>query len=226
MTGARLVRTSGTLLVVGGLGLAVMNLVTAVAFPGDTAAEAREAFWTPAFVLVVVSTMMLLLGAPVLYSRIAGPGGWMAQAGLILIVVVGMALGVFGNLQQALVLPWVASQAPSMLGSSAPTPASFTAFYIVGGVLEALGLLALAIPFLRGRIGPRWAGAVLAVAFVLGILGFILPGSMSGNVGLSVLSAIPASLLGVFFGAMGWQLLARSAPPAPAVSGEPAPSMP
>lgn len=221
MIGARLVKTGGILLVVGGLVFAVMNLFTALAFPGDTAAQAKEALWTPAFLLVAVATMMLLFGAPVLYSRIAGPGGWMAQAGLILVAIVGMALGVFGNFQQALVLPWVASQAPSMLSSSAPTPTSFTVFYIVAGVLEALGLLALAVPLLRGRIGPRWAGGALALAAVLGVASFVVPGSsMSGNVGLSVLAAAPSVLLAVFFIEMGRQILMGSAVQPQPITGE------
>lgn len=203
-----------------------MNLVTALAFPGDTAAQAKQAFWTPAFVLVALSTMMLLFGAPALYSRMAGPGGVLAQAGLILVVIVGMALGVFGNLQQALVLPWVASEAPALLSSSAPTPAAFTIFYVVCGVVEVIGLLALAIPLLRGRLGPRWPGGALALAAVLGLLGFVVsPGSsMSGNVGLSLLSAAPAVLLGIFFIEMGRQMLAGPALERAAVSGEPAPS--
>jgi hypothetical protein len=225
--GTRLVKTSGTLLLVGGLGLAVMNVVTALAFPGDTAAQAKEALWTPAFALVAVATMLLLFGSPMLYSLIAGPGGPMAQVGLILVAIVGMALGVFGNLQQALVLPWVASQAPSILSSSAPTPAAFTVFYIVSGVVEVLGLLALMVPLLRGRLGPRWPGGALAVAAVLGILGFVVsPGSsMSGNVGLSLLSAAPAVLLGIFFIEMGRQMLAGPAAGWRAVSADPAPSL-
>jgi hypothetical protein len=207
--GARLVRTSGILLLVGGVVFAVMNTFTAVSFPGDTAAQAKEALWTPAFALVALGTMMLLFGAPVLYSRIAGPGGWMAQAGLILVAVVGMALGIYGNLQQALVLPWIASQAPSMLSAAAPTPAAFTVFYIVAGVLEALGLVALAVPLLRGRLAPRWAGGALVLAAVLGILSFVVPGSsMSGNVGLSLLAAAPSVLLAIFFIEMGRRILA------------------
>ena len=220
MIGARLVKTSGALLLVGGVGLAVMNVVTALAFPGDTAAQAKEALWTPAFVLVALSTMLLLFGAPVLYSRLASPGGWMAQAGLILVATVGMALGVFGNLQQALVLPWIASEDPSMLSSAAPTPASFIAFYIVGGVLEALGLLALSVPLLRGRLAPRWAGGALLLAAILGVFSFIAPGSMSGNVGLSLLSAAPAALLGIFFVEMGRQILTGSAAESRPVSGD------
>jgi len=226
--GARLVKTSGILLVAGGLGLAVMNVLTALAFPGDTAAQAKEALWTPAFVLVAVSTMMLLFGAPVLYSRLAGPGGPMAQVGLILVAIVGMALGVFGNLQQALVLPWVASEAPSMLSSSAPSPVTFTVFFIVSGVVEVLGLISLSVPLLRGRLGSRWPGGALALAAVLGLLGFVVsPGSsMSGNVGLSLLSAAPAVLLAIFFMEMGRRMMSEPAIELRAASGEPAPSMP
>lgn len=208
MTGARLVRTSGSLLLGGGLVLAVMEVVTALAFPGDTAAQAKEALWTPAFVLVVLGTMMLLFGAPALFSRIAGPGGWMAQAGLIMIAIVGMALGVGGNIMQAFVLPWVASNDPSMLSASTPTPAALSAFYIVGSSIEVLGLVGLSIPLLRGRLQPRWAGAALALSALLGILSFVTPiSSMSSNAWLALLGAAPAVLLGIFFIEMGRQML-------------------
>lgn len=43
MTGARFVKTSGVLLLVGGFLLAVMNVVTGLAFPGDTAGWAGGA---------------------------------------------------------------------------------------------------------------------------------------------------------------------------------------
>ncbi|HEX6489246.1 MAG TPA: hypothetical protein VF137_10325 [Candidatus Dormibacteraeota bacterium] len=208
MVGARLVRTSGTLLLVGGLVLAVMNVFTALAFPGDTPAQAEEPLWTPAFVALVIGTMMLLFGAPVLYSRIAGPGGWMAQAGLVLIAIAGMGLGFFGSFMQALIVPWIASNDPSMLSASAPTPATFTGFYIVTGVIEALGLLALSVPLLRGRLQPRWAGAALALAAVIGVLSVVIPGSgMSANRLLSLLGAVPSVLLAVFFIEMGRRLL-------------------
>lgn len=227
MIGARLLRTSGTLLLLGGLVLAVMEVITAVAFPGDTAAQAKEALWTPAFMLTVVSTMMLLLGTPVLYSRIAEAGGWLAQAGLIMIAIVGMGLGVFGNFMQALIVPWVAANDPAMLSASAPTPAALSGFFIVSGVIEVLGLAALAVPLLRGRLRPRWAGGVLAVAAVLGVLSFVTTGSsMSSNLWLSLLSAAPAVLFAIFFMEMGRQMLTGPAVESRPLSGESAQPMP
>jgi hypothetical protein len=227
MIGVRLLRTSGTLLVLGGMVLAVMEVVTAVAYPGDTAAQAREALWTPAFLLIVVSTMLLLLGTPVLYSRIAETGGWMAQAGLIMIAVVGMGLGVFGNFMQALIVPWIASNDPSMLSASAPAPAALSGFFIVSGVIEVLGLAALAVPLLRGRLRPRWAGGVLGLAAVLGVLSFVTTGSsMSSNPWLSLLSAAPAVLFAIFFVEMGRQMLTGPAVASRAVPGESVAAMP
>ena len=216
MIGDRLVRTSGILLLLGGVVLAVMEVVTALAFPGDTAAQAMQAAWTPAFLLVVLSTMMLLLGTPVLYSRVAGRGGWMAQVGLILLAIMGMTLGVFGNLMQALISPWVASNDPSMLSASTPSPVALSAFFIVGAVMEVLGLVALSIPLLRGRLQPRWAGGALALAAVLGILSFVTTGSsMSSNVWLSLLGAAPAVLFAIFFAGMGWEMLRPSVAESP-----------
>src|ERR1700704_4404111 len=74
-TETRSARTSGTLLIAGGLLFGLMNVVTAVAFPGFTAAQTKEALWTPAFVVSVLGIMMVLFGLPALYSRIAGRGG-------------------------------------------------------------------------------------------------------------------------------------------------------
>jgi hypothetical protein len=224
MTTTRQVKTGGALLLIGGLLLAVMEIVTALAFPGESAAQAKEPLWTPAFALIVVGTMLLLFGLPVLYSRWAGPGGWMAQAGLVMVAIFGMALGVYGNLQLALILPWVASSDPAMLNSSAPTPPSFTVFYIVCGVVEVLGLAALSVPLLRGKLQPRWLGVALALAAVLGVLSFVTPSSMgSSNLGLSLLSAAPAVLVGIVFFELGRQLLMEQAPqslPVPAEHGQ------
>ncbi len=220
MIGARLTKTSGTVLLVGGLVLAVSNVVTALAFPGDTAAQAKEALWTPGFVGVALGTLSALLGLPVLYARLAEPGGWMAQAGLILIGIVGIALGFFGNFMQALIWPWIAANAPALLSASAPSAAPLTGLYIVSGVLEALGLIALSVPLLRGRLQPRWAGGALALAAVLGVLSFVIPGgSMSSNLWPSLLSAAPVVLLAIFLMEMGRRLLMEPAAASKRLSG-------
>lgn len=220
MHGARLTRTSGTVLLVGGLLLAVSSVITALAFPGDTAAQAKETLWTPAFVGVALGTLIALLGLPVLYARLAEPGGWLAQAGLILIGIVGIALGFFGNFMQALIWPWIATNAPALLSASAPSSAPLTGMYIVSGVLEALGLIALSVPLLRGRLQPRWAGAALALAALLGVLSFLIPGgSMSGSVGASLLGAAPVVLLAIFLMEMGRRLLIAPAAESKPISG-------
>lgn len=217
MTGARLVRTSGMLLVIGGLLLGAMNVATSVVFAGDTAAQTKAALWTPLFALVAVGTMLVLFGAPALYSRIAGAGGWMAQAGLVLVAVAGLGLGFFGNLDQALILPWVASNDPAMLGSASPTPAALTGFYLVTAIIELLGVVGLSVPLLRGRLQPRWAGGALVLAAVFGILSSVTNGGMSSNVGLSLLSALPTVLLASFFVEMGRRMLRDGAPMARSV---------
>ncbi|HEX6487623.1 MAG TPA: hypothetical protein VF137_01960, partial [Candidatus Dormibacteraeota bacterium] len=55
---------------------------------------------------------------------------------------------------------------------------------------------------------PRWAGAALALAAVIGVLSVVIPGSgMSANRLLSLLGAVPSVLLAVFFIEMGRRLL-------------------
>lgn len=71
----------------------------------------------------------------------------------------------------ALVLPWLAEEAPRLAAGSSPTPSGFVVAFALGLLAWLSGAALLAVPFLRGRVRPRWVGYVLPASALWVLVG-------------------------------------------------------
>jgi len=205
VTHSKLLGTGSLVLLVGAIAFGVHIVARSLVTAGpDLATAAREGIWMPINALGALAAVLVLLGLPVLYSRMAGALGWLGSAGLVVIALGWMFSGLFLSFFGVLLAPWLAEQAPSLLAASSPLPAPFLVAFIMGLLAEMLGAVLLAIPFLRGRAQPRWVGFVLVAAAAMLLLGnAIAPAGPSRDVGINLLSNLGPVLLMVGLGALG-----------------------
>ncbi len=208
MTNSELYRISGRSLLVG----AVMFIVHIVARSGITAglepvAFAKHAFWVPVNALGVLGAALVLLGLPGTYSKLASSTSLLALIGVVLIALAWMFFGVFLSLYAALVAPWLADKAPSVVAASTPPPPGVMIAFIIALLAELLGTVLLGIPFIRGRIAPSWVGYALPAAALLTIVGdLIAPTGPASHLGINLLSNAGPVLLMATLGYLGSQV--------------------
>lgn len=143
---------------------------------------------------------------------------WLGLFGVVLIALAWIFFGIFLSFYSVLVAPWLADQAPAL--AAGPLPATIVSAYITALVVEFVGCVLLAIPFLRGRVQPRWIGYVLPGAAILTIVGtLIAPSGPAANLSINLLSNLgPMLLMGVFI-CLGYWLWAEDMPAKQAVPG-------
>jgi hypothetical protein len=136
-----------------------------------------------------------------------------------------MFLGLFLSLYGALVAPWLADQAPSLVAASAPLPAGVVVAFGAGLLAELVGTVLLAIPFVRGRVRPRWVGYLLPAAALLTVAGVVVaPSGPAADLAVNLLSNLGPVLLMVALGALGARMWSeRPAPEAAPLRAHPAP---
>jgi hypothetical protein len=145
------------------------------------------------FALATV-TVILLLGLPGLFASRASGYGPAGLIGVALIFLESVMVGVFGNLYGAMVDPWLATQAPDLAKGFGPPP--LFAYYNLAEVAVVLGTLLLAIPIVRRRMAPPWAGWVLLASVPVGVVLFFYVPSLPGDsLATGLLSAVPDVLL-------------------------------
>jgi hypothetical protein len=198
-------RLGGLALVVGAVISFVATLLNTILFSGnDPTPYAGNALFVPVNVLSALGAGLLLLGLPVLY--LSRPEGWgvLGLIGFVLVFATGLMFGIFFSLLSALLLPYLAQQAPATVKGNGP-PAFFP-FFIFGIVVEVIGLLLLAVPIVRGFVAERWVGYVLIAAAALGVVGFFVSGNGPTNPLLALLGNLGSLLLFVALGWLGYLL--------------------
>ena len=179
----------------------------------DPATFAKEALWVPVNGLGVIGAALVLLGLPAMYARMAGPTGLLGLVGVVLIALAWMFFGVFLSLYSVLLAPWLADKAPSLVAASAPMPAAFIVAFIVALLAQFAGTVLLAIPFIRGRVQPRWIGYVLPASALLTVIGdLIAPNGPATSVAINLLSNVGPVLLLVALGDLGARMQSEHAP--------------
>jgi hypothetical protein len=214
MTISQFYRISGLGILIGAIAFVVHIVLRSLVTAGlDPSSFAKQGLWVPINVLGVVGAALVLLGLPVMYAKIAGPTGLLGLLGVVLIALAWMFFGVFLSLYSVLVAPWLADQAPSLVAASTPTPAGFIIAFIAGLVAEFVGSVLLAVPFIRGRVQPRWVGYVLPGAALLTVVGdLIAPNGPAANLAINLLSNMGPVLLMGALGYLGSRLWSEHAP--------------
>jgi hypothetical protein len=142
-----------------------------------------------------------------MYVRMAGPSGVSGFLGVLLLAVAWIFLGVFLSLYGVLVAPWLAEKAPALLAPSVALPGAFIVAFVTALVAQLVGTLLLAVPFIRGRVQPRWAGIVLPTSAIVAIAGdLITPSGPAANVYVNLLSNLGPVLLVSVLGFLGFRM--------------------
>lgn len=212
MTIARFYRISGLGLLIGAIAFMIHIVLRSLVTAGvDPVTFAQHDLWVPINVLGGVGAALVLLGLPVLYTKMAGPTGLLGLFGVVLIALAWMFLGLFLSLYSVLVAPWLATQAPALVAT--PLPVGIIIAYMAALVAEFVGCVLLAIPFLQKRIQPRWVGYFLPGAALLTVIGTLLaPSGPAANLTINLLSNLgPVVLMGVFV-CLGYWLWLADAP--------------
>lgn len=214
VTGKRLSRIGGLGLFVGAvafvLHVVLRSVLTAYV---DPAVSAQVGLWVPVNALGALGAALVLLGLPAVYVRMAPQGGLSGLVGFALIAVAWMFFGVFLSLYGALVLPWLADQAPRLVAGSSPLPLGLVVAFALGLLAWLLGAVLLAVPFVRGRVRPRWVGYVLPASALWVLVGsfVIAPGGPASNLAVNLLSNLGPVLLLIGLGYLGFRAWAQRA---------------
>jgi hypothetical protein len=214
-TSAQLFRISGFGLCAGAVAFILHVVLRSVVTAGvDPTLFAKDSLWAPVNALGVVGAALVLLALPALYAWLAGPTGWPGLTGVVLLALAWMFFGLFLSLYSLLVLPWLAEHAPSLVAAAAPLPVGFLIAFICAMVAWLAGAPLLAIPFLRGRVQPRWVGYVLLASALWVVIGNIIlaPAGPAANLAVNLLSNLAPVLLLVALGYLGFRMWTAHAP--------------
>jgi hypothetical protein len=215
VSGTRLFKISGLLVFVGAVAFVLHVVLRSVLTAGvDPAVSAQAGLWVPLNALGALGAALVLLGLPAVYVRMAPQGGLPGLVGFALIEVSWMFFGLFLSLYGALVLPWLAEQAPSLVAGSSPAPLGFVVSFALGLLAWLFGAVLLAVPFVRGPARPRWVGYVLLASALWLLVGNfdIAPGGPASNLAVNLLSNLGPVLLLIGLGYLGFRAWAERAP--------------
>jgi hypothetical protein len=215
VTGTRLSRIGGFLVFVGAGAFVLQVVLRSVLSAGvDPAVSAQAGLWVPLNALGALGAALVLLGLPAVYAPMAPQGGLPGLVGFALIEVSWMFFGLFLSLYGALVLPWLADQAPRLVAVSAPTPLGFVVAFALGLLAWLLGAVLLAVPFVRGPARPRWVGYLLPASALWVLVGsfVIAPSGPASNLVVNLLSNVGPVLLLIGLGYLGFRAWEERAP--------------
>jgi hypothetical protein len=215
VTGIRLSGIGGLLVFVGAIAFILHVVLRSVLTAGvDPAVSAQAGLWVPVNALGALGAAVVLLGLPALYAPMAGRGGLPGLVGFALIAEAWIFFGLFLSLYGALVLPWLADEAPRLVAGSSPTPLGFVVAFAVGLLAWLLGAVLLAAPFVGGRVRPRWVGYLLPASALWVAVGslVIAPDGPASNLAVNLLSNLGPVLLLIGLGYLGFRAWAERAP--------------
>ena len=199
MSSATLYRASGLALLLGALLGIIGNILNTALFPGNAPHQYLTTLWVVVTLVSLIGPLLLLLGLPGIAARQASRAGWLGFIGFILTFIGGFLFTSF-SVVGLLVFPWLAQVAPKLAAGNGP-PAIFL-FFLVAGVLFALGGILLGIAVMRAGILPGFAGLLLLIGAVLNLVTFPLNGILS-----SIIGTVAFVLFAVGLGWMGYALI-------------------
>jgi hypothetical protein len=180
----------------------------------DPAVSALMGLWAPLNALGALGAALVLLGLPAVYARMAGRAGLTSLDGFALIEVSWMFFGLFLSLYGAIVLPWLATQAPQLVDGSSPAPTGVVVAFALGLLAWLLGAVLLAVPIVGRLARGRWVGFVLPASALWALVGIfvIAPDGPASNLAVNLLSNMGPALLLLGLGYLGFQAWAERAP--------------
>ena len=180
-----------------GLPLVLIGFVFTAFDPGFTPAQEGSALFVASEVLKFSGVALLLFGWLGIVARLAALTGWLGLAGALLIFLSGVGLAGI-SAYNFLASPYYAVHAPTAAAAVAlGTPAVGVISYVTGTLLVG-GAVLVEMAMLRARLRAAWAGVLLILAAVVGLV-FVV-------VNLNYIGITVAILL--FVGGLGWMAYA------------------
>ena len=207
MTYRQLYRIGGLVLLIGASAFIVHTVLRSLITAGpDPATSAQAEFWIPVNILGVIGAVLVLLGLPVLYGRVAGTAS-VTDVGITLLAAAWMFFGLFLSLYAVLVSPWLADEAPSLVSGSSPLPLAFVVAFAAGMLAWLVGAVLFAIPFIRHKIQPAWIGYLLPFSAIWALVGNLVlaPAGPASNLVINLLSNMGVVLLMIGLGYLGYR---------------------
>jgi MFS family permease len=118
--------------------------------------------------VILFASMAIIAGLVGMYARQAIQAGWLGFAGFVLIFFGMLVVGVGFGLISATVIPWLTTHAPNLLAGELPPV--LNVFIIVAILMVVVGTIPLGVATMRAGILPRWAGLLLIVSGVAGLV--------------------------------------------------------
>lgn len=142
MTTNALYRLSGFALLLGGLLAAIASLIRGFVD------NPLHPFWVPASAFYLVGNILILLGAPAIFTVQAKKASKLGLIGLILFMVEGLLLGVANACIDIFILPWMAQNSHALQSAGYP---NMMILSMLGGILGTIGVILLGVASLRAR---------------------------------------------------------------------------
>lgn len=204
----RLAGLGGLLVFAGAVAFVIHVVLRSIATAGvSPAAAAQDGLWVPLNAIGALGAALVLLGLPAVYARMSTSVGLAGLVGFALIEVSWSFFGLFLSLYGALVLPWLADQAPQLMTGSSANPVGFVVAFGLGLLAWLLGAVLLAIPFIRGIAQARWVGYVLPASALWFLVGsfVIAPDGPADNLSVNLISNLGPVLLSIGLGCLGFR---------------------
>ena len=175
-----LYRLCGFALLLGGLLAAITTLIRGFVD------SPLHPFWVPSSVFYLIGNILVLLGAPALFTVQAEKAGKLGLIGLILFLLEGFLLGIAGACIDIFVLPWIMQNAHALQSAGYP---NIMILSMLGGILGTIGVILLGAASLRARFFPRIAIILLIVGTVVNFVAQVIGGSIPfvGDIALALL---------------------------------------
>ena len=157
MSPSTLFRSSGVALLLGSLLGLAWTLMSALILPITNPDQYASLPFLLTSLVLLFASMAIIAGLVGMYARQAIQAGWLGFAGFVLIFFGMLVVGVgFGT------------HAPNLLAGELPPV--LNVFIIVAILMVVVGTIPLGVATMRARILPRWAGLLLIISGVTGLV--------------------------------------------------------
>lgn len=206
MTGTQLSRIGGLVVFSGAVMYVVHIVLRSMLSAGvDPVVSAQGGAWVLVNALGALGAVLVLVGMPAVYAGMAGRGGLPGLIGFVLIEVSWSFFGLFLSLYGALLLPWLAGEAPRLVAGSSAAPTGVVVAFGLGLLAWLAGAVLLARPLLKGPVGARWVAYVLPASALWFLVGsfVVAPDGPASNLAINLLSNLGPVLLLIGLGFLG-----------------------
>ncbi len=183
----------------GGLALFAGGLLAAIGLAVQSVEVPRSSAWIPTTVLALFGLTLILLGFPVLYAFVARATGGLGLAGYVFLFASGFISGI-GATVLSLIVPYLAQNVPGSV-TAAPPPV-MGSYLAVAGIIRLIGGVVFGAAVVRAQTPERYAGMLLILAAIIGLVGTIFNS-------VPLLGDMSRVLLVLALAWMGWTLMAR-----------------